>query len=213
MSLRNEQLRSSLKELYGRYTDTLLFHGWHHVDFVARKAVEFADELNVDTELVEAMALVHDLNYIADVTSGVDAGRELRAEYLATVGYSTDEITLIEETVHAASIENRDADISDLAKALSDADSLFKVMPVGPIILSARYITETKVDLRKWADKIMRDQQPLLDKGIYFYTKTANEKYLDWVKVDLALVASIQKSLDDPDIQAFLRGCKELGFI
>jgi len=213
MSPRNQKLRSNLEWLYQRYTDTLLFHGWHHVAFVTRKSLEFAEELGVNKELVEAAALTHDLNYISDVTSNVDAGRTLREEQLSTVGYSAEDIALIEQTVHTASVENRDADISDMAKALSDADSLFKVMPVGLIVLSARFITETKVDLRKWADKIMRDQQPLLDKGIYFYTKTANDRYLEWAKVDLAAVASIQQSLDDPDIQEFLEDCKKLGYL
>ncbi len=213
MTPRNKQLTQELRTLYASYTDTLLFHGWHHVRFVVRKSLEFAKELEVDMELVEAAALTHDLNYLTDTTSMVDAGARLRSEQLAKVGYSPKEIAIIEETVHAASTEHRDANIADLAKALSDADALFKVLPVGPMILSARFIAETKVDLRKWADRIIREQQPLLEGGIYFYTQTAKERYLEWAKLNLEWVAMVQRSLDDPDIQLFLEDCKELGYL
>lgn len=213
MTERNQQLHDNLKTLYEDYSDTLLFHGWHHIHFVARKSVEFARELQVDEELTEAAALTHDLNYLVDVKSMADAGRELRAEQLRKVGYGDTEIATIEDAVWTASTENRHADISDMAKALSDADSLFKVLPVGPMILSSRFITETQVDIRKWADRIIREQQPLLDQGIYFYTETARTRYLKWATVGMELVATIQESLDDPDIQLFLEDCKKLGFI
>lgn len=213
MTERNQSLHDNLKALYEDYTDTLLFHGWHHIHFVARKSVEFARELQADEELVEAAALTHDLNYIVDVTSNADTGHELRAEQLRKAGYTNEEIAVIEETVHTASTQNRHADISDMAKALSDADSLFKVLPVGPMILSSRFITETKIDIKKWADGVVSKQQPLLDQGIYFYTEAARSRYLKWAKINLELVATIQESLDDPDIQLFLEDCKKLGFI
>jgi uncharacterized protein len=213
MSSRTELLTDNLRKLYAHHVDDLLFHGWHHITFVTRKTVEFAAELNVDLELAEATALTHDLNYIVDVKSDVDAGSELRRDHLQKSGFTPLEISEIETAVHSGSTEFRDANISDLAKALSDADSLFKVLPVGPMILSARYITETKVDIKTWADRIIRDQQPLLDENIYFYTATANRKYLEWAKLNLKLVKTIQESLDDPDITAFLDDCKRLGYI
>ncbi len=210
---RNEQLTQNLKALYESSTEALLFHGWHHVQFVVRKSVEFAEELKVDRELAKAAALTHDLNYLIDTKSTVDTGAALRAQQLAKVGYDEAEIAIIEEAVHSASTEHRSASIATLAKALSDADALFKVLPVGPMILSARFITETKTDLRKWADRIMREQQPLLDSGIYFYTQTARDRYLEWARLNLEWVAMVQRSLDDPDIQLFLEDCKRLGYL
>lgn len=213
MTPRNRQLTRNLQALYESYTDTLLFHGWHHIRFVARKSVEFAEELGADKELVEAAALVHDVNYLADTTSGVDAGAVLRAEQLQKAGYDAEEIAAIENVVHTASVGYRDANISDMAKALSDADSLFKVLPVGPMILSSRFITETKTDLREWAERIIREQQPLLDNDIYFYTQIARDRYLEWAKLNLEWVAMVQRSLDDPDIKLFLEDCKSLGYL
>jgi uncharacterized protein len=213
MTPRNKQLHDNLHTLYQQHTEELLFHGWHHITFVTRKSLEFAKELQVKEELVEATALTHDLNYLVDVTSGADAGKALRAHQLGNVGYSDAEIAVIEDAVHSGSTENRHADIPALAKALSDADSLFKVLPVGPLLLSARYITETKVDLKKWSDRIIRDQQPLLDQDIFFYTDTAKRRYSEWAKLNLQLVATIRSSLDDPDIQLFLEDCKTLGFL
>lgn len=213
MTLRNTELTKNLEALYANQAGSLLFHGWHHVRFVVRKSLEFAKELGVNAELVEAAALTHDLNYLTDTTSTVDAGAQLRTEQLMAVGYTAEEISVIENIVHTASTGYRDADISDMAKALSDADALFKVLPVGPMILSARFITETKTDLHKWAQRIIREQQPLLDGGIYFYTQTARDRYLDWAKLNLEWVATVQRSLDDPDTQLFLEDCKKLGYV
>ncbi len=212
-SLRNKLLYKNLKELYASHQEELLFHGWHHITFVTRKALEFSAEFKVDLELLEAAALTHDLNYIVDTTSAVDDGKILRIKELEKAGYSPSEIESIEQTVHESSTENRDADISNLAKALSDADALFKVLPVGPMILSSRFISETKVDLRKWADRILREQQPLLDQGIYFYTDIARKRYLDWAKLNLQWVTMVRDSLDDSDVQVFLDDCKALGFL
>jgi uncharacterized protein len=211
-TLRVEQLRSNLEQLYKSRSD-LLFHGWHHIKFVARKSVEFGAEFNINIELLEAAALTHDLNYIVDVQSEVDDGKELREKVLSEVGFSPDEIAYVEDTVHGSSSEFSGGDISDASKALSDADKLFKVLPVGPMILSSRYITETKVDIQKWADRIVRDQRPLLESGKYFYTQSAKEKYLGWAKLNLDWVEMVRASLDDPDIQSFLEDSKELGYL
>lgn len=107
----------------------------------------------------------------------------------------------------------RNANISHAAKALSDADSLFKVMPLTPIIFSSHYIVENKVDIQKWADKIISEQSPLMEQGIYFYTKAANEKYLKWAKTDLELVKQVKESLDDPAIKEMLEIAYELKVI
>lgn len=211
-SSRLKTLRATLKELYDS-RDDLLFHGWHHVTFVTRKSLEFAAEFEVNIELLEAAALTHDLNYVVDVKSRVDDGKDLRIKILGDAGFNKLEIEDIEETIHNSSTEFSGGDISDASKALSDADKLFKVLPVGPMIMSARYITETKVDVKKWADRIIREQKPLFESDKYFYTYSAKEKYLKWAKLNLEWVEMVRESLDDPDIQSFLDDCKELGYI
>lgn len=211
---RTKQLLNNLRALYDDYQEELLFHGWHHISFVTRKALEFAQEFPaMNREYLEAAALTHDINYIVDVTSGVDDGQILRAEQLRLVGFDETEIALIEKTVHEASTENSGGNISDAAKALSDGDKLFKVLPVGPMILSARYITETKVDIRKWADRIIRDQKPLLENDVYFHTALARKKYLSWARLNLDWVEQVRYSLDDPDVQLFLDDCRKLDYI
>lgn len=213
-SPRNKVLYENLKNTYDSHKEDLLFHGWHHITFVTRKALEFAHEFKgINREYLEAAALTHDLNYVVDTTSEVDDGRKLRIKELTTAGYSKNEINLIEKTIHDASTENSGGNISEMSKALSDADKLFKALPVGPMILSARYITETKADIRKWADRIIKDQKILLDKGVYFHTELAREKYTSWAELNLAWVQQVRDSLDDPDVQLFLDDCKELGYI
>jgi uncharacterized protein len=204
-SPRTDKLRKDLEKLYGNYQKELLFHGWHHIIFVARKSVEFASELQADKEIVEAAALTHDLNYIVDVrTESPEAGLTLRISHLKDAGFSDEEIEKINSVVQEEHIGYRGPSISDEAKALADADCLFKVMPLTPVLFSSKFITETKVDLRYWAERIIKEQKPLLDQGIYFYTDSAKQKYPDWAKTDLQLVQQVLDSLDDPAIQEML---------
>ncbi|HEY1835366.1 MAG TPA: HD domain-containing protein [Candidatus Saccharimonadales bacterium] len=208
---RTDKLTESLHELYQTRGD-LLFHGWHHIFFVTKKAVEFADEFpDVDKELVEAAALTHDLNYVVEVNTEPEAGRKLRAQYLADAGFAPpDEIAQIERIVMEEHTATRHADISDAAKALSDADSLFKIMPLTPIFFSSKYIAENRVDVYRWADKIIKEQKPLLEQGIYFYTRTARQKYLHWAEMNLELVEEVQAALEDPDFAEMLVIAREL---
>lgn len=214
ISNRTTALSDSLKKLYYERAADLLFHGWHHIYLTAVKAVEFTAEFpDVNKELVEAAALVHDLNYVVKTNTEPEVGKELRAEYLNDAGFSDEEIDYIEALVMEEHTATRTANISDAAKALSDADSLFKVMPLTPIIFSSHYIVENKVDIQKWADKIISEQSPLMEQGIYFYTKAANEKYLKWAKTDLELVKQVKESLDDPAIKEMLEIAYELKVI
>jgi len=212
MTTRLQNLSDALYELYKDRKD-LLFHGWHHVYFVSKKAVEFADELGVDKEVIEAAGLVHDLNYVVKTGTEPEAGKELRTSYLQAAGFSPVEITHIERIVMEAHTGTRHADISDAAKVLSDADSVFKVMPLTPILLSSKYITENHVDVKQWARKIIAEQQPLLKQGIYFYTETAKRKYLRWAETDLEIVSQVEDALQDPIIRETLRLTEELGVI
>jgi len=214
ISKRTDLLSKNLKKLYYEKAPDLLFHGWHHIYLTAKKAPEFAEEFpDVNKELVEAAALVHDLNYIVQKNSEPDVGEQLRAQYLSDAGFTADEVAYIESVVLEAHTATRNANISDAAKALSDADSLFKVMPLTPIIFSSHYIVENKVDIHTWANKIITEQTPLMDQGIYFYTKVANEKYLQWAKTDLELVKQVRDSLEDPAIKEMLAIAYELDVV
>ena len=53
----------------------------------------------------------------------------------------------------------------------------------------------------------------MMEQGIYFYTKKANEKYLRWAEVDLELVQQVKDSLDDPAIREMLEIAYELGVV
>lgn len=212
-SVRNEALAAALQKVYEEHKGELLFHGWHHIAFVARKAIAFAGELGVDKEFIEAAALTHDLNYLVDTKSGPELGVNLRRKYLGEAGFSTEEIAHIEAVVREEFIGTRDANISNEAKALSDADSLFKVMPLNLVLFSSKFITETHTDLREWAERIIRQQKPLLEQGIYFYTETAKRKYTAWVEVDLKLVEQVLEALEDPAIVEMLDIARRLEVI
>lgn len=202
---RTNYLTAELERLYQDRSSDVLFHGWHHIYFVAKKAVQFAEELDVNTELVEAAALTHDLNYLVEVNSEPEVGKELRFKYLANAGFSSKETAEIDDIVMQEHTATRHAGISDAAKALSDADTLFKALPVTPIIFAGHFITENHIDIRKLANKVVSEQKPLMEAGIYFYTNTAKTKYLEWATINLKLWEGVQAALNDEDVSEMLR--------
>jgi len=210
MTTRLQRLSDSLYQLYKDRPD-LILHGWHHVHFVSKKTQEFADDLDVDKELVEAAGLVHDLNNIIEDDSGAGRGKALRKRYLREAGFSDERIAQIESVVEEAHNDTGQGKISNEAKVLRDADSLFAVMPLTHILMSGKHITENNIDLAHWTRKIIVERQHLVEKGAFFYTKTAKRKYSAWAKANLEMVKHMEEALHDPDAQAMLRISDELG--
>jgi uncharacterized protein len=191
----------------------MLFHGWHHIAFVTKKAKEFAESISADSFLSESAALVHDLNYLVKVNSGPEQGAEMRTQVLSECGYLKEEIQRIEQIVMEEHTATRSADISPEGMALSDADTLFKALPITPILFASKYIQENKVDIEKLSKKVVEEQKPLLDQGIYFYTDLAKSRYLDWAKGNLVLWENVRESLQDEDVQELLMIAREQGVL
>jgi uncharacterized protein len=187
-----------ITEFYEGQTREVPFHGWHHVSFVANEARRFAEELGADVATVEIAALVHDVNYLVAARGDATVGRRLRGQILKTVGLAEESIALIEDVVVTAETHARGRGISAEAMALSDADTLFKALPITPVILSPLYMRETGRSVRDLAEKIVGEQVPLRDDGIYFYSESAKKKYDGWGDVNLALWSYILEALDDP---------------
>jgi uncharacterized protein len=194
----------SVHELCARYAARLPFHGWHHVSFVRSKAVEFADLNGSDAAVVETAALVHDVNYVVRRNSPARAGQNLRQTILDEAGVPADTADWIEDIVVEAEMATRDANISLEAQALSDADTLFKALPVTPVVLAHRYLAENGVSLRELADKIVGEQRPAHDDGYYFYNERAAATYMRWASANLELWRCIRESLDDPTVEQLL---------
>jgi uncharacterized protein len=187
-----------------RYADRLQFHGWHHVSFVRAKAVEFAEANGSNMPVVETAAIVHDVNYIVARNSSAAAGRLLRLEILAMAGVAKPVANWIDLIVREAEMAARHREISLEAQALSDADTLFKALPVTPVVLAHRYLTENGVSLRELADKIVGEQQDVHDDGYYFYNPDAAATYSRWAATNLQLWQCIKESLDDPTVERLL---------
>lgn len=202
------QLKSELIPLYEKHQKELLFHGWHHITFVTNKSAGFAKELGANVFLVQSAALVHDLNYIVESNSKPEVGKDLRETILTTAGYGAEEIMAIEQIIMDECTNNRHHDISIEAKALSDADTLFKALPITPILFASKYIEENKVDIAKLAHKICAEQNHLMESGIYFYTEKAKQAYLNWANINLQLWGNVEECLNDEDVQEMLRLAK-----
>lgn len=198
------KLNTKLLKLYRKESKKLLFHGWHHINFVRNKAIEFAKTIKADLFIVESAALVHDLNYFVKVYSRAGEGAQLRSKILTECGYEIAEIKIIEKVILECETATRGRNISPEGKALSDGDTLFKALPTTPVLFASKYITESKIDIKILADKIIKDQRTLLNSGIYFYTPLAKKKYLRWAKHNLQLWENIQESLQDMDVQELL---------
>jgi uncharacterized protein len=194
-------VRKAITDLYACQTREVPFHGWHHVMFVAQKARSFAEELRANAALVEIAALVHDVNYLVTARSDVSDGRRLRNKVLTDAGLDEDAISRIEHIVSESETRARGRDISAEAMALSDADTLFKALPITPVVLAPLYMKETGRSLGELARKIVGEQIPLRDDGIYFYSESAKKKYESWGDANLALWSCIQEALDDPSVR------------
>lgn len=198
------QVERRVKLLCRRHAANLPFHGWHHVHFVRTKAGQFARSNGSDPAVVETAALVHDLNYIVLRNSSAVAGRHLRMQVLAWAGVAEEVAERIDAIVLEAEMSSRDANISLEAQALSDADTLFKALPVTPVMLAHRYLSENGVTLRELAHKIVGEQRGPHDAGFYFYSPEAKALYSRWATTNLDLWQCIVEALDDPSVGELL---------
>jgi len=187
-----------------RLAAKLQFHGWHHVSFVRDKAVHFAERNGSDARLVEIAALVHDVNYMVRRNSLAGDGRDLRMDILAKAGLPLDLAERVDRMVDEAEMRTRHRDISLEAQALSDADTLFKALPVTPVVLAPKYLLENGITLRELAHKIVGEQQGKQDGGYYFYDPEAAATYSRWATANLELWQCIVESLDDPCVNNLL---------
>jgi uncharacterized protein len=182
----------------------LQFHGWHHVEFVRDNAVRFARRNGADAAVVETAALVHDVNYVVRRNSLPVDGRELRMDVLRRAGVEPATAEWIDEIVEEAEMRTRHRDISVEAQALSDADTLFKALPVTPVMLAPRYLAENGLSLRELATKIVGEQSGPHEQGFYFYDPEAAATYSRWATANLELWRCIVESLDDPTVENLL---------
>lgn len=202
---RVEKLRAYLQKYYAEHGQNLLFHGWHHIVFVTDKAIALAEELHADVETVAAVALVHDLNYLVDTYSRVHVGQALRAKILAENGYAAQEIERIQYLVDVADLQNRgDEELPIEAQIVSDADTLFKALPVTIPVFTARYLAQTDVGIHQVASSIARHQAPLMEKGIYFYTEPYRTRYSAWAEQNLRTWQYVLQALEDNDVRKLL---------
>lgn len=195
-----DRLMCRVEQIYSDTLDRLVFHGWSHVKFVHDKASQFATERDANVSLVRISALVHDLNYVVDSGSDVTAGASKRSELLSDLGLDCNLISCIERIVVQASIARRQRRVSVEVACLSDADTLYKALPVTPVLLSHRYMKETGLTLRELAHKIVAEQDGKLNEGFYFYDHSLTEKYGEWAKANLGLWRAINEAIDDPAV-------------
>ncbi len=201
-----EHLEALVSALYSqRGFRHIPFHGWPHVCFVRAKGIEFAGRNGGDISIVSAAALVHDLNYISQSGSEPSAGLELRQDLLSRAGVPPTVAARIEVIIEAAHTANRGPEVSLEAAALSDADTLFKALPVTPIALSSLFRKETGMSISALAEKIVREQLPLLTEGIYFYDAEAELKYGAWARTNVELWTYVASCLEDAAVRLLLR--------
>lgn len=198
--LKLELLERSIYEIYRTSSENLPFHGLHHVFFVRNKAVLFAQELKADNYLVNSAALVHDLNYFVKKNSHAKEGKELRETLLRECNFNNSSIEKIENIVYEAHIQYRNNDISIEAKALSDADTLYKALPITPILFAQDYMSETGVTIDKLANTIIKEQGKLMEQSIYFYTDSAKKLYNHWGETNIHLWQNVIECLKDEDV-------------
>lgn len=206
-------LTSKIEVVYKQEGDKLLFHGQHIILFVKNKALEFASSLGANQFIVESAALVHDLDNIVSPSSEPEAATPYRYKLLSELGYTQDEVTKIESIIMESHTGTRNNQISDEGKSLSDAGTLFKSLPITPILFTGSYIKENNIDIQKLAAKVTWEQNRLLEEGIYFYTDAAKSKYLKWAETNLALRNNVNDCLQDKDVTDMLKTAQDMGVL
>lgn len=196
--------------LYKTKNMDLPFHGWHHIQFVRVKGVEIARSIQADDFVVESAALTHDMNYLVEIGSNPERASDVRNKILSSCHYLASEIALIEKVILDAHTGYRLIlqNISKEAMALSDADTLFKALPITPIIFANRYILENSISIRDLALKVTVEQNPLMEQGKYFYTEYAKQKYLKWAQTNLILWNNVIDCLADESVVDLLKSAK-----
>ena len=196
---RTRRVDTAIRRLYGA-TDALRYHNMAHIDFVTKKAVQFAPDLGADAELVEAAALTHDVNYLVDPRSSAADGQSLRGQCLAGAGFDAAEIARIEDIVVTASSEHHGPDLSAEARALADADMLFKALPSTPLLFARDYLEEGQRNILEIAHELIGRQRPLLSEDRYFSSNRARRDYLGWAETNVRLWENLVEALQDPDV-------------
>lgn len=204
-TVRVKMLADEVKRRLEEHAHKLPFHGWPHTDFVRTKAVEFAAGRGADVVLVEATALVHDINYLVEPNSPPSAGLALRAQLLRECDFSAVEIKRIEEIIEGAHTEYRGRHVDLETACLSDADTLYKTLPITPVLYAHRYLDENGLELGELARKIVEEQVHKHDDNYYFYDAGLAEEYGEWIDVNLGLWKAIQQALADPAIATLVR--------
>jgi uncharacterized protein len=199
-----DAVEAEVHRICTRYAARLQFHGWHHVSFVRTKAARFAVLNGAEVSVVETAALVHDVNYLVRRNSAAAEGGHLRRAILHRAGVPRPVADWIERIVVEAEMATRGRHISLAAQALSDADTLFKALPVTPVVLAHKYLEENGIGLRELANKICGEQQGVHDEGFYFYNPEAAAMYTRWASANLQLWQCIRESLDDADVSDLL---------
>ena len=215
----SENYKNHYKNIFELYhlpenQSKLLFHGWHHIQFVHNKAIEFATELKCDVEKVAVSALVHDLNYIFSDKLEPEAARLQIIEYVSKSGYDESYAKAVADLIEDGHLAYRGSrELSDEAKALADADTLFKALPTTPILFASKFITQNKYDVEKLGHKVVEEQKPLMESNTYFYTEIANKKYLAWAEINLKMWEGVLESLQDKDVKEMLKTASDLGVL
>lgn len=195
-----EQLDARVREMFTTESDVVPFHSWSHTQFVRSKAVQFAQQRRAQVWLVEAAALVHDLNYLVESNSTPLSGTTIRAEVLRECGFARSDIQRIERIIACAHTAWRGRQVDVETACLSDADTLYKALPITPVLFSHRYLSENGISLSELARKIVVEQAHKLEDDYYFYDPELTERYGRWAAANLQLWQAVLESIEDPDV-------------
>lgn len=178
----------------------LIFHGWPHIQFITKKSLEFAEELKADSDLVMASSLAYGLIY-----SGIYGGKETTIDILKKVGFDKKFIENVFKIMVEIQLSTRGSEkLSPEGMALSDAESVFRILPTTPLFFSQKYINQNDFDIESLANKILTEQEPLLEKDILFYSDNAKSAYNFWARQNLDLWKSIKRSLVDESVKELI---------
>jgi len=207
--MKNAQRR--LIETYAREQMSKLgLHGWPHVKRVVRLCEETlkAENKNVDSEVLEAAALLHDIAKHVKDNNALDHGEkgaEMAKSLLVSIGFDERKIG---QVCHAIRVHtHREEPHSVEAKILHDADFLDKMGCVGlatvfiKACLTDTTIEETAKLWKKESRKGFVALHLLWLKKPHFYTRTAQAVAKKRNKIVYAFLQQLEQEMQLKDFK------------
>lgn len=180
-------------------------HDWWHIDRVWKNSKLIASGENVDLEIVELVALLHDIADWKFNDGDEEAGPRMAEEFLKSIGYESEKIEKIKKDILGISFKGANEErkqISLECQVVQDADRLDAIGAIGIARCFAYggyknreiYNPEVKFNPDQTAEEYKKNTSPSIN---HFYEKLLLLKGLMNTKTGKKIAEQRHKYMED----------------